>query len=196
MLSLGCCLDGLSSNLPPLRPSRIQVKRLLASARDMDLLLETVPELLSPKQLLSVLTTVSCYFSNQNRNFTPSLKVNKWYNKWSAKRDPIEVLETDPDLIRRAQDMDVPFEPVRCAVYFECNFILQCEGSSLLIMCLRKGLRGRGWQSRGNRLGPCQLQREESGLAGIYRPHRLSPSPRAVASRSSYWHAVPQAWPH
>jgi hypothetical protein len=38
-----------------------------------------------------------------------SYQVNKWYH---LKRDPIEVLEQDPDIIRRAQDMDTPFEPV------------------------------------------------------------------------------------
>ena len=35
--------------------------------------------------------------------------MNKWYN---LERDPIEVLEADPDLVQRAQDNDVPLEPV------------------------------------------------------------------------------------
>ncbi len=65
---------------------------MLATAYDMDKLLGEVPQLLSPKVLLSVLVTV-----------------NKWYQ---LQRDPIEVLEKDPDLIRRAQEMDQPFEPV------------------------------------------------------------------------------------
>ena len=32
--------------------------------------------------------------------------------RYKLERDPIEVLEGDPDLVRRAQDMDAPFEPV------------------------------------------------------------------------------------
>jgi hypothetical protein len=35
--------------------------------------------------------------------------VRKWYD---LKRDPIEVLEADPDLLTRAQVNDVPLEPV------------------------------------------------------------------------------------
>jgi len=68
------------------------VKQLLATAKDVDKLMEAVPTLMNPKLLLSVLVTV-----------------NKWYK---LKKDPVEVLERDPDLIRRAQECDVPFEPV------------------------------------------------------------------------------------
>eukprot|EP00955_Chlamydomonas_euryale_P108355 365844-Chlamydomonas_euryale.AAC.5 len=32
--------------------------------------------------------------------------------RYKLKKDPVEVLERDPDLIRRAQECDVPFEPV------------------------------------------------------------------------------------
>jgi len=70
----------------------VAVKCMLAAAKDPDRLLEEVPDLLAPKVLLSVLTTVK-----------------KW---WHLERDPVEVLEAEPDLIRRAQDMDQPFEPV------------------------------------------------------------------------------------
>ena len=33
-------------------------------------------------------------------------------HRYKLKRDPVEVLEGDPDLVNRAQAMDVPFEPV------------------------------------------------------------------------------------
>lgn len=69
-----------------------QVKSLLAGAKDMERLLAAVPELMDARTLVSVLTTV-----------------RKWYH---LEKDPIEVLESDPELIQRAQDMDVPFEPV------------------------------------------------------------------------------------
>eukprot|EP00877_Chromochloris_zofingiensis_P013208 jgi/Chrzof1/8140/UNPLg00187.t1 len=35
--------------------------------------------------------------------------VEKWYYN---KKDPVAVLEADPDLITRAQACDIPFEPV------------------------------------------------------------------------------------
>jgi hypothetical protein len=75
-----------------LEKDALGVKKLLTTAKNIDSLLETVPALMSPKTLLSAIVTV-----------------NKWYH---LKRDPIEVLEQDPDIIRRAQDMDTPFEPV------------------------------------------------------------------------------------
>ncbi|GAX78148.1 hypothetical protein CEUSTIGMA_g5590.t1 [Chlamydomonas eustigma] len=75
-----------------LEKDALGVKKLLTTAKNIDVLLETVPALMSPKTLLSAIVTV-----------------NKWYH---LKRDPVEVLEQDPDIIRRAQDMDTPFEPV------------------------------------------------------------------------------------
>eukprot|EP00878_Enallax_costatus_P010060 GHUV01010501.1.p1 GENE.GHUV01010501.1~~GHUV01010501.1.p1 ORF type:complete len:270 (+),score=67.17 GHUV01010501.1:147-956(+) len=69
-----------------------QVKQLLESAKDPDTLLTALPSLMDPKTLISVLVTV-----------------RKWYFN---KRDPVEVLEADPELILRAQDCDIPFEPV------------------------------------------------------------------------------------
>ena len=36
--------------------------------------------------------------------------------RYKLEKDPIEVLENDPDLVNRAQAMDVPFEPVRNGV--------------------------------------------------------------------------------
>ena len=41
--------------------------------------------------------------------------------RYKLERDPIEVLEGDPDLVRRAQDMDAPFEPV-------CGCVGACRG--------------------------------------------------------------------
>lgn len=35
-----------------------------------------------------------------------------WHCRYHLEEDPVEVLERDPDLVRRAQDMDQPFEPV------------------------------------------------------------------------------------
>ncbi|KIZ03652.1 hypothetical protein MNEG_4306 [Monoraphidium neglectum] len=69
-----------------------QVHSLLEGARDRDALLTALPLLLEPRTLISVLITVE-----------------KWYFK---KKDPIAVLEADPDLIRRAEACDVPLEPV------------------------------------------------------------------------------------
>lgn len=60
-----------------------QVKHLLADAKDADALLTALPSLLDPRVLLSVLVSV-----------------RKWYH---GRRDPIEVLEADPDLVLRAQ---------------------------------------------------------------------------------------------
>jgi hypothetical protein len=61
----------------------LQVKQLLQSAQDMDALLTELPGLLDPNLLISVLVTV-----------------DKWYFN---KKDPVAVIEADPDLIRRAQ---------------------------------------------------------------------------------------------
>ncbi|KXZ54611.1 hypothetical protein GPECTOR_4g676 [Gonium pectorale] len=69
-----------------------QVKSLLSRASDPCRLLAAVPPLLEPRALISVLITVT-----------------KWYH---LQKDPIEVLEADPELVQRAQDYDVPFEPV------------------------------------------------------------------------------------
>eukprot|EP00198_Chlamydomonas_reinhardtii_P009209 XP_001698546.1 predicted protein [Chlamydomonas reinhardtii] len=68
------------------------VRQLLSRAKDPDRLLGAEPSLLEPKALISVLITVT-----------------KWY---FLEKDPIEVLEADPELVQRAQDYDVPFEPV------------------------------------------------------------------------------------
>ncbi|GLI59916.1 hypothetical protein VaNZ11_001961 [Volvox africanus] len=69
-----------------------QVRSLLSRAKDLERLLAAEPALMEPRALISVLITVT-----------------KWYY---LEKDPIEVLEADPDLVRRAQDYDVPFEPV------------------------------------------------------------------------------------
>ncbi|GIL83261.1 hypothetical protein Vretimale_11371 [Volvox reticuliferus] len=69
-----------------------QVRSLLSRAKDLERLLAAEPALMEPRALVSVLITVT-----------------KWYY---LEKDPVEVLEADPDLVRRAQDYDVPFEPV------------------------------------------------------------------------------------
>lgn len=70
-----------------------QVKKMLANAKAPDQLLQAVPELLSPKFLLSCLVTIQ-----------------KWHR--GSGREPLDILEADPELIYRAQTMDVPLEPV------------------------------------------------------------------------------------
>eukprot|EP00879_Flechtneria_rotunda_P015983 GHRR01016716.1.p1 GENE.GHRR01016716.1~~GHRR01016716.1.p1 ORF type:complete len:291 (+),score=105.78 GHRR01016716.1:283-1155(+) len=82
----------LLTNIPTLQDNAKQVKQLLSCARDPDALLTVLPSLLDPKTLISVLVTVK-----------------KWYFN---KRDPVEVLEADPELLMRAQECDIPFEPV------------------------------------------------------------------------------------
>ena len=72
-------------------------KKLLANARDIESLIEQLPDLLNPKTCLSIL-----------------LSIQKWYNGRHSKeqKDPVAILEGDPDLVYRAQAMDQPFEPV------------------------------------------------------------------------------------
>lgn len=72
-------------------------KKMLEKAKDLDTLIEELPDLLNPKVCLSIL-----------------LSINKWYNGRHSKeqRDPVAILEFDPDLVNRAQAMDQPFEPV------------------------------------------------------------------------------------
>jgi len=82
----------LSDDAPTLRRNASQVRRLLRTAADADALVTAVPLLLSPPLCLSILITVS-----------------KWY---FARRDPVAVLEADPDLIERAMACDMPLEPV------------------------------------------------------------------------------------
>ncbi|MEW5303708.1 MAG: hypothetical protein WDW36_006374 [Sanguina aurantia] len=68
-----------------------QVKHLLVTAMDHQAILQQVPSLLDPKALVSVIVSL---------------------RKWYLGKDPIKELERDPDLVRRAQENDVPFEPV------------------------------------------------------------------------------------
>lgn len=75
-----------------LHKSGLQVRSLLATASDPDAILGEVPALLDPRNLISALVTI-----------------NKWYH---LSKDPVEVLQRDPDIIRRAKENDVPFEPV------------------------------------------------------------------------------------
>jgi hypothetical protein len=77
-----------------------QVHKLLEGAKDRDALVTALPMLTDPKVVISVLVTVE-----------------KWYFK---KKDPIAVLEADPDLIRRAE---VRFS-VRCACVCACLLLL------------------------------------------------------------------------
>jgi len=80
------------ADVAQLQSNAKQVKQLLQTAQDMDALLTELPGLLDPSLLISVLVTV-----------------DKWYFN---KKDPVAVIEADPDLIRRAQACDIPFEPV------------------------------------------------------------------------------------
>ena len=53
------CLPRFIPPPSPFTPLPPQVKKLLATAKNMDALLEAVPDLLNPKALLSVLVTVN-----------------------------------------------------------------------------------------------------------------------------------------
>eukprot|EP00200_Dunaliella_tertiolecta_P001510 CAMPEP_0202349006 /NCGR_PEP_ID=MMETSP1126-20121109/6682_1 /ASSEMBLY_ACC=CAM_ASM_000457 /TAXON_ID=3047 /ORGANISM="Dunaliella tertiolecta, Strain CCMP1320" /LENGTH=281 /DNA_ID=CAMNT_0048940753 /DNA_START=145 /DNA_END=989 /DNA_ORIENTATION=- len=75
-----------------LRENAYKVMELLQGAKNPEAIIQAVPELITPKILASVIITI-----------------NKWYQ---LERDPIEVLENDPDIVRRAQEVDTPFEPV------------------------------------------------------------------------------------
>ncbi|KAF5830548.1 hypothetical protein DUNSADRAFT_14355 [Dunaliella salina] len=75
-----------------LRENASKVRELLQGAPDPEAIIQAVPELITPKILASVLITI-----------------NKWYQ---LERDPVEVLQNDPDIVRRAQEVDAPFEPV------------------------------------------------------------------------------------
>ncbi|GLC33881.1 hypothetical protein PLESTB_000814100 [Pleodorina starrii] len=68
-----------------------EVCKVLHSLPRPEVVLETLPELLDPRQCFSVVATL---------------------RKWYTKRDPLEVLQMDPDVIRRAEQWDVPLEPV------------------------------------------------------------------------------------
>ncbi|KAK3240177.1 hypothetical protein CYMTET_49966 [Cymbomonas tetramitiformis] len=68
-----------------------QVKFFLAEAKDIDALIQEVPDLLSPEVTVAVLST---------------------FKRWWPKKDPVEALEEDPDVLRRAQEKDVPLDPV------------------------------------------------------------------------------------
>jgi len=66
-----------------LRENAYKVMELLQGAKNPEAIIQAVPELITPKILASVIITI-----------------NKWYQ---LERDPIEVLENDPDIVRRAQ---------------------------------------------------------------------------------------------
>jgi hypothetical protein len=82
----------LLDDVATLKANAAQVRQLLRTASDADALVTLIPELLSPRLLLSALLTVS-----------------KWYFN---RRDPVEVLEKDPTLLERASAADMPLEPV------------------------------------------------------------------------------------
>ena len=63
---------------------------LLANAKDAGSLITSIPQLLEPRSAVSVLVTVQ---------------------RWYPSKDPIKVLEADPDLIRCA---------VRCVNFAVC----------------------------------------------------------------------------
>ncbi|EFJ50467.1 hypothetical protein VOLCADRAFT_103925 [Volvox carteri f. nagariensis] len=68
-----------------------QVAPVFDSLPRPELVLEVLPELLDPRQCFSVVATL---------------------RKWYPKKDPLQVLQMDPDVIRRAEAWDVPLEPV------------------------------------------------------------------------------------
>mmetsp|Transcript_15724 Transcript_15724/g.30179 ORF Transcript_15724/g.30179 Transcript_15724/m.30179 type:complete len:300 (+) Transcript_15724:97-996(+) len=74
-----------------LEESIINVKAMLCEAKNVDSMIQALPVLLEPKVLVSVLVTISRWFPN---------------------KDPLEVLEDDPELVLRAQEKDIPFDPV------------------------------------------------------------------------------------
>lgn len=61
----------------------MQVRQLLRGAKDPDAIIAAEPACMTPKTLASILVTI-----------------NKWYH---LEKDPVQVLENDPDLVRRAQ---------------------------------------------------------------------------------------------
>lgn len=69
----------------------LYVSQVLAKAKEPAAIIQQVPELLEPRMLLSVLVTLK---------------------RWWPKKDAVAVLEEDPDVIRRAQEKDIPFDPV------------------------------------------------------------------------------------
>jgi hypothetical protein len=75
-----------------IRSNAATIRQLLRTAQDADALVTAIPELLSPRQCLSILITT-----------------NKWY---FGRQDPVAVLENDPGLIARASAADMPLEPV------------------------------------------------------------------------------------
>ena len=110
LISLKVCFPGLNlSRVVTRKPSLLLksiedierdaggTKKMLEKAKDLDTLIEALPDLLDPKVCLSII-----------------LSINKWYNGRHSKvqRDPVSILEGDPDLVYRAQAMDQPFEPV------------------------------------------------------------------------------------
>jgi len=68
-----------------------QVRQLLRGAKDADKIVQEVPELMEPRTCASVLVSLRMWWRNT---------------------DPIVALERDPDIVRRAQEMDQPFAPV------------------------------------------------------------------------------------
>ncbi|GBF94098.1 hypothetical protein Rsub_07085 [Raphidocelis subcapitata] len=87
----------LLQDIPTLRSNAAHVHELLSAARDRDALLTSLPMLLEPRTLISVLVTVEKWFKDR-----------KVFKGQSA----LQILEADPDLIRRAEACDVPLEPV------------------------------------------------------------------------------------
>lgn len=88
----------VADNPKPLLKSKValeedllNVRNMLAEAANPDALVATLPILLEPKVMVSCLVTIQ---------------------RWFPKKDPLKMLEDDPDMIRRAQEKDIPFDPV------------------------------------------------------------------------------------
>mmetsp|Transcript_20814 Transcript_20814/g.65890 ORF Transcript_20814/g.65890 Transcript_20814/m.65890 type:complete len:316 (-) Transcript_20814:30-977(-) len=67
------------------------VKSVLRDAEDVDNIVQVLPEVLDPAICISCLVTIQ---------------------RWFPKKDPVEQLNLDPDMIRRAQREDIPLDPV------------------------------------------------------------------------------------
>lgn len=81
----------LNQDVQQLEKSASKVAEMLSPANDPAAIIHELPQMLNPGTCVSVLVTLQRWFPN---------------------KDPLSVLEADPDIIRRAQENDVPLEPV------------------------------------------------------------------------------------
>lgn len=172
-----CCVPHLALLPLPLAACRAplwqcaQVKQLLQSAKDADALLTVLPSLLEPRNCISVLVSV-----------------RKWYFN---KRDPVEVIEADPELILRAQ---VGREPQGAGHASLCT-----RGGAACMLTVFAGACAHAWRGRRAtcRLTPCTWRRTACLRPGS-RTTKSAPtgrpgSTKPCTSRSDAQHAAPPA---